>query len=274
MRSDIVELIEYGRGLGLRMTMATCGHNLNDNLMKELKDAGLLAVSVSIDSLIPELHDKFRGVKGAYNMVLETIDICNRCNVKFQVNTTITQNNINEIPEIAKLAQRLGAYCFNPFILVPVGRGKHIQNLVIKPDDYETLLHTLAEMKNNSSIEIRVTCGPQFARVCREDKIEKSDKIRGCLAGSGFAFISHKGNIQTCGFLEISAGNLISNGYDFAQIWEKSELFCNIRNHNNYKGSCNACKYLEVCQGCRARAYSMLGDYMANDPICKLAMKS
>jgi len=81
-------------------------------------------------------------------------------------------------------------------------------------------------------------------------------------------FISHTGKVQMCGFLEIEAGDLRKNGYDLRHIWEKSEFFREIRDFNNYKGKCAICEYINVCGGCRARAYYMTGDYLAEEPNC------
>ncbi|MBA7696807.1 hypothetical protein ES703_105459 [subsurface metagenome] len=124
-------------------------------------------------------------------------------------------------------------------------------------------------MKLDSEIEIRVTCGPQFARICKQEKLEKlSGRNSGCMAGRGFGFISCHGDEQACGFLNISGGNLIENGFDFGKIWMESEFLEEIRNLSAYKGNCGACEYVGLCRGCRARAYAMSGDYLAADPIC------
>jgi len=80
--------------------------------------------------------------------------------------------------------------------------------------------------------------------------------------------LSYRGDVQTCGFLDISAGNLIDNGYNFADIWENSALLNNIRDLSLYQGKCGQCEFVKSCSGCRARAYTMTGDYLASDPIC------
>ena len=88
------------------------------------------------------------------------------------------------------------------------------------------------------------------------------------MGGRGFGFISYSGDVQTCGFLDISAGNLIENNYDFKKIWLESEFLNEIRNRTGYTGKCSICEYMNVCGGCRARAYAMVGDYLGDDPVC------
>lgn len=268
-RDDIYELIQYGRGLRLQMVMATCGYLANDQSIRRLKKAGIKALSFSLDGANAETHDAFRQSKGAFNAVINAAKIAREAGIRFQVNTTISKVNIDEAVGIADLAKRLGAYCFNPFILVPTGRGREMAEEIIEPVEYEALLNELLRMKLESEIEVRVTCGPQFARVCRQAKAKQlTAEVKGCMGGRGFAFISCTGDVQICGFLDVPGGNLIENNFNFGKIWTESELLGEIRNRPEYKGACGTCEYVGVCGGCRARAYAMSGDYLTEDPVC------
>lgn len=273
-RSDIYELIGYGRDLGFTMVMATCGYPINEKSVGELKEAGVSAISISLDGASAQTHDTFRQTKGAFDLAVGAAKLIRGSGIRFQINTTITKSNVAEVPMIAELAQELGAYCFNPFILVPTGRGKEIAGQILEPERYEELLHNLLELKLKSPIAVRVTCGPQFAQVYRRANLEgPKAEVNGCMGGRGFGFISYRGDVQTCGFLDISAGNLVENGFDFAQIWSESEFFNEIRNVSAYRGNCGICKYVGICGGCRARAYALSGDYLATDPVCNYQPK-
>ena len=268
-RGDIYELIRYGRELGLRMVMATCGYNINDESVAKLKEAGILALSFSLDGATAESHDTFRQTEGAFDLAVKAAKTARKAGIRFQINTTITKSNVTEVAMIAELSEKLGAYCFNPFILVPTGRGRKIADEIFEPQEYERLLRELLKMKLESKIEVRVTCGPQFARICKQENLKESaGRANGCMGGRGFGFISYCGDVQTCGFLDISAGNLIENDFDFGRIWLESEFLNEIRNLSAYKGKCRICEYVGLCGGCRARAYAMSGDYLAVDPVC------
>ena len=268
-RGDIYELIAYGRDLGLGMVMATCGYLIDDDSIVKLKEAGILALSFSLDGSSAQTHDKFRGAKGAFDAVLSAAEVASRTGVRFQINTTISKINVDEVIGIAELARRLGAYCFNPFILVPTGRGAEIEDAILDPVQYEALLGELLRIKIKGEIELRVTCGPQFSRVCQQAKKRHLvEEVSGCMGGRGFGFISYKGDVQTCGFLDVPAGNLIENDFDFGKIWLESEFLREIRDRSSYTGNCASCDYVGVCGGCRARAFTMCGDYLAADPIC------
>ena len=68
--------------------------------------------------------------------------------------------------------------------------------------------------------------------------------------------------------LDISAGNLIDNDFDFAKIWTESKYLNEIRDLSKYNGNCGMCEYVGICGGCRARAFAMKGNYLESDPVC------
>jgi radical SAM protein with 4Fe4S-binding SPASM domain len=267
-RPDVFELVEYGKSIGHRMALATCGVSLDEEAVRRLKQAGLFSFSFSLDGANEKSHDAFRRTPGAFAMTVKAIELARKDNVRFQINTTITALNVDKLDEIAWLAVALGAACWNPFMLVPVGRAGQDKDLFLSPRQYETALKRLAEMKTSLPIELRVTCGPQFARVARQKKIAGAENVKGCRAADGFAFISYKGDVQPCGFLEISAGNLLENKYNLADIWHHSPLLNTIRDFSAYRDACGKCEFLAHCRGCRARAYAETGDILGCDPMC------
>ncbi len=270
-RDDFYEILAGARRAGLRTAVATCGYYLDGKASQRLKKAGVMSVSFSLDGVDARTHDGFRQSEGAFETALRAIGTAREAGLAFQINTTITTLNAGQVEALAQKSVELGATCWNPFILVPVGRGEAIRKLLLGPQEYEDLLVRLAKLKEALPIELRLTCGPQFARVARQEKIETAERVVGCLAATDFAFISYTGDVQTCGFLEISAGNLVENGFDFGSIWTGSDYLNSLRDLGRYKGACGRCGYLAVCRGCRARAQAASGDSLQQDPVCKLA---
>lgn len=269
-REDIYELTRYGRKQGLRPVLATCGYRIDEKSIVRLKKAGIRTLSFSLDGASAETQDRFRGSKGAFDSVIKAAEIARKARVRFQINTTISKVNVDEIAGIVELTKRLGAYCFNAFILVPTGRGKQMADEILDPVEYEAVLNELLQLKLESKIKVRVTCGPQFARICKQAEAKGlTEEVSGCMGGKGFGFVSYRGDVQICGFLNIPAGNLIENGFNFGRIWQESEFLKEIRNVSDYKGNCRICEYAGLCGGCRARAYAMSGDYLASDPVCE-----
>jgi heme b synthase len=277
LRKDIFELARFGAGLGLRMVMATNGTLLNDRTAREIKDAGIQRISISLDGADAANHDRFRQVKGAFESSLKGIEILKKSGIEFQINTTVTRHNRDEIHNILNLAVELGAAAHHIFLLVPTGRAKDMINQEIDAEEYEKLLHWFYDMRDKTPLHLKATCAPHYYRILRQKAHDKGEKVdfehygldamtRGCLGGTSFCFISHEGIIQPCGYLELNCGDLKKN--TFAEIWRDSGIFRNLRDFSGYKGKCGICEYRRFCGGCRARAYEATGDYMEQEPLC------
>ncbi len=280
MRTDIFEVAKYGDGKGLRMVMAPNGTLITEEIAGKLAFAGIKRISISLDGASKEIHDKFRGVEGAFDGALRGIEHAKRAGIEFQINTTITKANLEQIPKIQQLAVDLGAVAHHIFLLVPTGRGKYIIEQEITAKEYEETLNWFYDQRDKTPLQLKATCAPHYYRILRQRAREEGKKVsfeshgldavtRGCLGGTGFCFISHQGVVQPCGFLNVNCGDVTKES--FADIWKNSKVFNELRNYDELKGKCGACEYKRVCGGCRARAYEATGDYMAEEPLCSHA---
>lgn len=277
LREDIFEIAAYGSKLDLRMVLATCGMLIDDDAAKKMIASGIQCISVSIDGASAPSHDGFRRVDGAFIAAMAAIETAKRNNLAFQINTTITKHNLSELSDIMRLAEQLGAVTFNPFLLVPTGRGKELADQEISPEQYEQVLQWLSKQRDKSKFQVRVTCAPHYQRILRQNPLPNNQNSNtnrsrftpaGCMGGKSFAFISHIGKVQICGFLETEAGDLQQNNFNFADIWDNSEFLRQIRQVDNYRGKCGYCPYRRICGGCRARAHALTGDYLESEPFC------
>jgi radical SAM protein with 4Fe4S-binding SPASM domain len=89
---------------------------------------------------------------------------------------------------------------------------------------------------------------------------------KGCLAGTGVCFISFDGEVFPCGYLPAIAGDLKKQ--PFAEIWNDSKVFNDLRDTDKLEGKCGCCEFRNVCMGCRARAYAATGNYLDEEPFC------
>ncbi len=268
MRPDIYDIAAYADKLRLPVVMAPCGILIDDETAAKIVRSGIKRISISLDGATAESHDEFRGVEGAFQGTLAGLEAAKRAGLEFQINTTVSKHNLSELPAIRQLAVKLGAKVFNPFFLVPTGRGKEMADQEISPEQYEQTLRWLAEKQNSPEIMQRVTCAPHYQRILRQMHVTGTHPVKGCMGGQSFAFISHRGKVQICGFLELECGDLRREKLDFRKIWETSEVFRRLRNLDAYYGRCGFCEFRKVCGGCRARAYALTGDYLAEEPYC------
>lgn len=296
LRPDIYEIAAYGDRKGLRMVLATNGTLVNEKVAAKLIGSGIRRVSVSIDGPDAESHDAFRGVPGAFAGAMTGIAAMKRAGLEFQINTTITRANLPRIRQIHDLAHDLGAAAHHIFLLVPTGRGKELADQAISALEYEETLNWFYEEELSCTMQLKATCAPHYHRILHQRRNERHGAggnalrpvsvaaaagkqpavgegghplhavTRGCLGGSAFCFISHRGQVQPCGYLELDCGRVTERG--FSEIWNESKIFQDLRDLGRYEGKCGRCEFIRVCGGCRARAYEATGNYLAEEPLC------
>ncbi|MFQ6094366.1 MAG: heme b synthase [bacterium] len=279
LRDDIFEIATYGSRLGLRMTMAPCGFLFDNESVQKMKAAGIERISLSLDGATARTHDTFRRIEGAFDAVVRAMRCAREKDLDFQINTTVTKHNLKELDHILQLAIESGAVAFHPFLLVPTGRGKELAGEEISPTEYESVLNWIYDQRKKVPIQFKPTCAPHYYRIFRQREKEQGRRMtpqthgldamtKGCMGGQSFAFISHTGRVQICGFLETECGDVRKENYDFRKIWETSPIFEQMRNLDGYHGRCGYCEYRKVCGGCRARAFAATGDYLDEEPYC------
>lgn len=281
MRDDIFEVARYATEQGCRVVLATCGHLVTADVAAKLKAAGVMAVSLSLDAATAAAHDEFRGIPGAYEKTVDAVDHLKAAGIPFQINTTVSKLNVDELPQILEQAIDLGAAAMDFFFLVPTGRGSEISELALDSKARDQALKWIAAQAATAPIRVKTTCAPQYKKFVdseleignseldrRRQRLARSDgsdqrewqtrnvpnskpgiPFQGCMGGRGFVFISHTGVLQTCGFLDLPCGDLRAADFDFKTLYKNSEVFQNMRTLNPFAG-------------CPARSYAACGNYM------------
>ncbi len=303
MRDDVVDIVSYAYDKGFRTAIAFSGTDkATKSKLEELRDAGIARIAISIDGSNPEVHDGFRGVKGTFEMSMRIIENAKEVGLPFQINTTVTKENIDDLPNIAKLCIDVGATMWDVFFVVPTGRAR--VELMPEPQEFEDILCWLYDVSRKTGLNVKSSAATHLRRIeLMRDRGEMpkvgelyyklkeslkelpegegkkivaggygrsmSDGIRRALGitdGRGMFFISHVGEIYPSGFLPIVAGNVRER--DVVDIYLNSEIFVKLRNPDNLKGKCGVCEYRRICGGSRARAYALTGDYLEAEPCC------
>lgn len=269
-REDILQLVTAAGERGFRSVMAPCGMFVTPEKLQALKKAGVMALSLSMDGHTEEAHDAFRCVSGAWQKIMLAMENARKAEMPFQINCTVSKLNVHHLPAIREIAIAQGAKALDLFFLVPVGRGKAMQDLALSPSEMESALRWAFEMDQKGPLHVRETCAPQAYRIWKSLG-EPGARPSGCMGGKGFVFISHTGELQPCGFLDVPCGNLRDASYNFPALYQSSPVFCDLRNPRLYQGACGNCAFYEGCGGCRARAYAATGDYLAPETSCPIA---
>jgi len=275
LRRDILEIVRRASERGLWVVVGTNGVRITENVAQRLAEAGAKGLSLSLDALEPDRHDRFRMVRGAWQNTVEGAEILNRTGLPFIVQTTAGAHNLDELDAIADFAHdRLAAKVWNLYFLVPTGRGQFVSDITAA--QYDEVLASLyrIQRKYNRRMLVNAKCAPHYIKtVLANANAETDPKIRtysggagGCPAGTHYMGIRPNGDVTPCPYLPVFAGNLRRAA--LADLWTSSELFSDIRRRSSLGGRCGACEMNAHCGGCRARAYGMTGDLMAEDPLC------
>lgn len=281
-RPDIVELVEYGTRIGLRVALTPSGTPLmTPAVLAQLRDAGLARLAVSLDGSTAAIHDAFRGVRGSFDWTVRMLHAARELGLSTQVNTTISTDNLPDLESLIDLMSTLGIALWSVFAVVPTGRGHLAQ--IPTADEMEVVLTRLCDLTRSAPFLVKTTAAPHFRRVVlqrqRADRMaahgdvahgpgpgDDTPRGHGVNDGNGFMFISHRGEIFPSGFMPVSTGNVRT--HDMVDVYRNHPLFKALRNADLLQGKCGVCEFRWLCGGSRSRAFATTGDPHASDPLC------
>jgi radical SAM protein with 4Fe4S-binding SPASM domain len=273
LRRDILDIVRYASGKELWVVVGTNGVKVSRNLAGILRAEGVRGLALSLDALAPERHDAFRRVRGAWENTVEGARILDEAGLPFIVQTTVGAHNVGELGAIADFAhERLRAKVWNLYFLVPTGRGEFVSDM--SPEQYDAVLRDLhaIQTKHSGRMVVNAKCAPHYVKTLFGADSESpflktyAGGAGGCPAGTHYMGIRPNGDVTPCPYLPVFAGNLRST--TLTEVWNGSELFTRIRGRATLGGRCGECEFNPACGGCRARAYGVTGDLMAEDPLC------
>ena len=253
LRRDILEIVRRAAERGLWVVVGTNGVRVTENVARRLAEAGARGLSLSLDALDPDSHDRFRKVRGAWRNTVEGADILNRTGLPFIVQTTAGSHNLGELEAIADFAHdRLAAKVWNLYFLVPTGRGQFVSD--ITPAQYDEVLASLyrIQRKYDRRMLVNAKCAPHYIKTVLENAStdpapEDGPRIRtysggagGCPAGTHYMGIRPNGDVTPCPYLPVFAGNLRKSS--LTDLWSSSALFADIRRRSALGGRCGACE--------------------------------
>jgi radical SAM protein with 4Fe4S-binding SPASM domain len=280
------DVLEYASRF-MHTSLASNGTLIGDrSLARKLVDHGLRNIFVSLDGASPETHDFIRGT-GSFARSIHGIENCVATpGLNVGLNMVVTRRNLDEVPAVIDLAQKLGVNSFNHYNFIPTGRGSDDFNNDLTPQQREDLLNLLVDhhqRRHETGLNI-ISTAPQYARILWERSNRQSTGIfhytadnatnltgiieyaGGCGAGRVYAAVQPNGRMTPCVFMpDVTIGYVREKR--FIDIWKDSETCLRMVNRENYHFHCP--KYRYICGGCRARAFAY-GDLIGPDPKCSV----
>ncbi len=283
-RPDLLELIRYGRELGLSISVTPAGtQRLTPRAIQELQEAGVSSLALSLDGSDATTHDAFRGVPGSFGWTALAAQAAEAEGIPLQINTMVTARTLNDLPRTYERVKSWRVTRWALFFLIATGRGRALEE--ITPQQSEAWLNWLCDLAESGEtpFAIKTTEAHHIRRIAflrmqargmDEEQILRTPIGRGfgVRDGNGIVFVSHLGQIYPSGFLPLAAGNIRSAR--LGEVYRHSELFRALRDTNRLKGKCGRCPFRVICGGSRARAYALTGDPLESDPLCPYQPKA
>lgn len=106
MRPDVFELAKYAIDKGLRVSMTpSATPNVTKEAIRKAKEIGLSRWAFSLDGPNAEIHDRFRGMPGSFDLTIKAIEYLHELDIPVQINTVISRYNVHALDEMAKLVE-------------------------------------------------------------------------------------------------------------------------------------------------------------------------
>jgi len=289
VRSDIYDLAAYARDRGVHVVLSTNGTLIDADAARRFVKLQLAYVGISLDSAVPAVHDRFRGVEGAFARTMRGFRHCVEAGQKVGLRLTLTRHTAHDIDRIFDFleAENIDRACF--YHLCPAGRGKDL--LALAPQDSRRAVDTILDrtrdlISRGRRVEILTVdnhCdGPYlYLRMLRENH-PRAQQVLQMLqwnggarysSGVGIGNIDFAGNVHADQFsMYRSFGNVRNRR--FSEIWQDTSdpIMAGLKDRLPLlKGRCAACRFKSICGGSlRARAELLTGDPWAADPACYL----
>ncbi|KYK33315.1 MAG: radical SAM protein [Theionarchaea archaeon] len=266
LRTDIFDILKKTKELGIAITLATNSTLVDKKTARALHNIGVDSIQTSIDG-IGSTHDMFRGVQGSFEKAVKGITNLAKSGLTVVVTSTVTSHNYPEIEKIVDLCLEMGVYGYVINDLIPVGRGRELVKERLTDEQYVMYSEYFAEKRSALQGELELLWSGVGTFKNKKPDAERLVIQTRCLACFHRFNIAADGTVQPCNLLPLNAGNITTDSLE--DIWTNSPIFVKLRDRDALKGKCGRCDYRYSCGGCRARAYAVCGDYLAEDPRCQ-----
>ncbi|HLH12544.1 MAG TPA: pyrroloquinoline quinone biosynthesis protein PqqE [Methylovirgula sp.] len=267
-RRDLVEIVAHCKKVGLYTNLITSGIGLTQERLKQLADAGLDHVQLSIQDAAPESADRIAGYKGAFARKMDVAKWVNEAGLPLTVNAVIHRANIARAGRMVEFAVELGA-----------------RRVEIAHTQYYgwALVNRKALMPSRAQVD-KAVAEVEALRETYAGKIVIDHVIpdyyarypKACMGGwaKRTLNVNPHGKVLPCHAAETIPGLEFWNVRDHSlgDIWFNAPAFNAFRGTEWMREPCRSCPRKTVdFGGCRCQALALTGDARNADPICHLS---
>jgi len=252
----LFQVIDYITVKNVRVDLFTNATLIDKEKAEALYDRDV-AVSMKLNSRIPEVQDYLCGRKGAQAEIEKGLQALLAAgypnnNHTLGIETIICRQNYDEIPDIWRWARTNNIV---PYIEIMTSQGRASQNgaLEVSGQDIKRLFDKLANIDEDEFGHKWTPLPPLAASHCARHEYSCT--------------VTAIGEIYPCPGVDVTSGNIREKS--LKEILSQSPVIRDLRNiRQTIKGNCALCEHKQLCYGCRGHTYQVTGDYLAEDPLC------
>jgi radical SAM protein with 4Fe4S-binding SPASM domain len=256
LRKDFFDLASAAKQRNLELSLATNGTLITPSVARNLKNLGF-DVQISLDGSTPDIYESVRGNAERFKDVIAGIHNLLSEKVNLTIGTVLTRNNVDDIPDILELVEKMGAPAFRIIPFIPSGRGRENRALELDPAEMRKVYADLVEKRASVSLtilplEFECTFSSPSA-----DPVDPSRPVE-CGGAIHYCTVTPTGEILPCHYFEGLVTDSVQNR-PFMEVWQQSRFLNYFRSIEigDIDGCCRQCGWLsECCSGCRATNFS------------------
>jgi len=268
VRADLVELVRKSADVGLYSNLITSAVMLNERLLRQLAQAGLDHVQISMQDAEPDNADRIGGFAGGHARKLAAARAVTQAGLALTLNFVVHRQNVTHVAAMLDSAEALGA-----------GRVEiaHVQYHGWALLNRDALLPSRAEVDD-------VTATVVAARLRLKGRLVidhvvpdyHTSRPKACMGGWGrrLITITPAGKALPCHVAESLPGLVFPSVREqsLSTIWRAAPAFDRFRGTDWMQEPCRSCDRREVdWGGCRCQAFALTGDASRTDPACALS---
>lgn len=243
LRPDLADCGRALRKRGFRWGIVTNGMLYDEAMHQTLIQAGLGAITVSLDGL-EDTHNWLRNNPLSFKKALNALRIISQSHLAYDVVTCVHQRNLSELPMLKELLLANGIKHWRLFTIAPIGRAAQNDELQLRGEQIKQMLQFIADTRKEGHIDLKFSCEAYTGDY--EERVR--DSYFFCRAGINIGSILIDGSISACPNINRSfaQGNIYHD--DLMDVWENR--FEKMRDRSWMKcGPCANCNDYKQCLG-------------------------
>lgn len=287
-RPDLLTVAQHARERGMRVVLSTNGTLLTPEIARALVEAGVSYVGISIDGR-PQTHDRFRGMRGAFEASLAGIEACKAAGLRVGLRFTLTRANQADLPWLFDLMAERDVPRLCIYHLAPTGRGARLHDFAPSAEETRAALDLVFERTQALAArglhpdvltaDNHADAAYLLLHLARTDPQRAADVRQllrwngGNRSGEAIACVDSDGTVYADQFWRWRPlGNIREQPLSAIYGSDPPPLLRQLRGRAPLLPErCRGCAFLDVCNGnFRSRAEASTGALWGMDPLCYL----